>query len=328
MKQRVAVLYGGRSGEHEVSLLSARSVIDTLQATQFEVIPYLIGQDGRWNPRPIVPEPGGNPGIDVVFPVLHGTFGEDGTMQGLLELADLPYVGAGVFASAASMHKGYTKRICAAAGIPIAEFVEGRSWDGTEALANRAEAGFGYPNFVKPANLGSSVGISKAGSREELREAIEDAFRFDDTVLVERAIAGQELECSVLGNERIEASVAGEVIPGKEFYDYEDKYVDGKARTLIPAGISEEEQTRVRRLAVRAAEVLNLEGMARVDFFLERPSGTIYLNEVNTIPGFTSISMYGKMWEASGLPYGELLGRLIQLAIERHERRARLSYAR
>ncbi|MCZ2153279.1 MAG: D-alanine--D-alanine ligase, partial [Bryobacterales bacterium] len=304
MKLQVAVLYGGRSGEHDVSLLSARSVIDTLEAAQFEVIPYLIDRDGRWHPKSLVPEPGGNPGIDVVFPVLHGTFGEDGTIQGLLELADLPYVGAGVLASAASMHKSYTKKICAAAGIPVAEYVEGRIWDGAESLVNRTEKAFGYPCFVKPANLGSSVGISKARSHEELHKAIDLAFRFDDTVLVERAITGQELECSVLGNEQIEASLAGEVIPGKEFYDYEDKYVDGKARTLIPAAISEEEQARVRQLAVSAAKALNLEGMGRVDFFLERPSGAIYLNEVNTIPGFTSISMYGKMWEATGLPYG------------------------
>lgn len=328
MKQRIAVLYGGRSGEHEVSLLSARSVMDALNAASFQVIPYLIGKDGRWNPSPIVPEPGGNPGIDVVFPVLHGTFGEDGTVQGLLELADLPYVGAGVFASAACMHKGYTKRICAGAGIPVVEFLEGRSWDSPSALANRAEAEFGYPCFVKPANLGSSVGISKAASRAELEAAIHLAFRFDDSVLIERVITGQELECSILGNERIEASIAGEIIPGKEFYDYDDKYVNGKAQTLIPARISAEDQDRVRDLALRVSHALNLEGMARVDFFRENGSGRIYLNEVNTIPGFTSISMYGKMWEASGLPYPDLLGRLVQLAVERHERRAGLSFAR
>ncbi len=328
MKQRVAVLYGGRSGEHEVSLLSARSVMDALNTASFQVVPYLIGKDGRWNPAPIVPEPGGNPGIDVVFPVLHGTFGEDGTMQGLLELADLPYVGAGVFASAACMHKGYTKRICAAAGIPVVEFLEGRSWDSPAALASRAETEFGYPCFVKPANLGSSVGISKAASRPELEAAIRLAFRFDDTVLIERAVAGQEIECSILGNERIEASIAGEIVPGKEFYDYDDKYLNGKAQTLIPARISAEDQDRVRDLAVRVGHALSLEGMARVDFFRESGSGRIYLNEVNTIPGFTSISMYGKMWEASGLPYPDLLSRLVQLAVERHERRASLSFAR
>ncbi|MCC6262205.1 MAG: D-alanine--D-alanine ligase [Bryobacterales bacterium] len=328
MKQRVAVLHGGRSGEHDVSLLSARSVMDALESASFEVIPYFIDKAGRWNPSAIVPEPGGNPGIDVVFPVLHGTFGEDGTIQGLLELADLPYVGAGVFASAACMHKGFTKRICAAAGIPVAEFVEGRSWEQGKFLVDRVESSFGYPCFVKPANLGSSVGISKAVSRGELEDAIRFAFRFDDTVIVERAITGQELECSILGNETIEASIAGEVIPGKEFYDYEDKYVDGKARTLIPARISEEDQSRVRALAVRVGQTLNLEGMARVDFFREAESGTIFLNEVNTIPGFTSISMYGKMWEASGLSYPDLLRRLVRLAIERHQRRASLSFAR
>lgn len=322
------MLHGGRSGEHDVSLLSARSVMDALEAASFEVIPYFIDKTGRWNPSAIVPEPGGNPGIDVVFPVLHGTFGEDGTIQGLLELADLPYVGAGVFASAACMHKGFTKRICAAGGIPVAEFVEGRSWEEEKLLVDRAESSFGYPCFVKPANLGSSVGISKAVSREELEDAIQFAFRFDDTVIVERAITGQELECSILGNETIEASIAGEVIPGKEFYDYEDKYVDGKARTLIPARISEEDQSRVRALAVRVGRALNLEGMARVDFFREAESGTIFLNEVNTIPGFTSISMYGKMWEASGLSYPDLLRRLVRLAIQRHQRRAGLSFAR
>lgn len=311
-----------------MSLLSARSVMDALDAASFRVVPFFIDKNGRWNPAPIFPEPGGNPGIDVVFPVLHGTFGEDGTIQGLLELADLPYVGAGVFASAACMHKSFTKKICAGAGIPVVEFVEGRSWEDPNALAKRAELAFGYPCFVKPANLGSSVGISKAGSREELENAIRGASRFDDTVLVERAIAGQELECSILGNEKIEASIAGEVVPGKEFYDYEDKYVDGKAQTLIPARISEEDQHRVRDLAVRVGGALNLEGMARVDFFRESASGKIYLNEVNTIPGFTSISMYGKMWEASGLPYPELLRRLVKLALERHERRAGLSFAR
>lgn len=328
MKQRVAVLYGGRSGEHEVSLLSARSVMDALDPASFEIIPYFIGKNGRWDPAPIVPEPGGNPGIDVVFPVLHGTFGEDGTVQGLLELADLPYVGAGVFASAACMHKSFAKKICAGAGIPVVEYVEGKSWEDSEVLVNQVEAKIGYPCFVKPANLGSSVGISKADSPFELRKAIELASRFDEFLLVERAIAGQELECSILGNERLEASIAGEVVPGREFYDYADKYLNGKAQTLIPARISEEDQQRVQELAVRVGSALNLEGMARVDFFRESASGTIYLNEVNTIPGFTAISMYGKMWEASGLPYPELLRRLIQLAIARHQRRSSLSFAR
>lgn len=322
------MLYGGRSGEHEVSLLSAKSVMEALDPERFEVAPYRIDKNGKWEPHPLLPEPGANPGVDVVFPVLHGTFGEDGAMQGLLELADLPYVGAGVLASALCMHKAYTKRICAARGIPVVDFLEAHCWEPLEDLVGRAEAQCGFPCFVKPANLGSSVGISKANSLEELRNAIRVAFQYDTTILVERGVTGQELECSILGNERIQASIVGEVVPGKEFYDYEDKYLAGKAQTLIPARISEEEQQRVRRLAVQVGEALGVEGMARVDFFRETSTGEIYLNEVNTIPGFTSISMYGKMWEASGLPYQELLTRLIELALERHARRRALTYSR
>ncbi|MDZ7638806.1 MAG: D-alanine--D-alanine ligase family protein [Bryobacterales bacterium] len=328
MKRRVAVLFGGRSGEHDVSLLSARSVMDALDPACFEVIPYFIDKHGGWNPGPLLPQPGANPGIDVVFPVLHGTFGEDGTIQGLLELADLPYVGAGVLASSACMHKTYTKRICASRGIPVVDYVGSRTWQSADELLRQVEERLGYPCFVKPANLGSSVGISKASNAAELREAIRTAARFDDALLVERAISGQELECSILGNERIEASIVGEIVPGKEFYDYEDKYLNGNAQTLIPAQISAEDQVLVQQLAVRAGEALNVEGMARVDFFRERSTGNVYLNEVNTIPGFTPISMYGKMWEASGLAYPDLLRRLIGLAVDRHQRRKALTFAR
>lgn len=327
-KLRVAVIYGGRSGEHDVSLVSARSVMDALDPGQYEIVPYPISADGVWESGQIVPEPGANPGIDVVFPVLHGTFGEDGCIQGLLELADLPYVGAGVRGSAVCMDKVTTKRLCSQVGIPIVEFVTASSAEPAKSVASRVESAFGYPCFVKPANLGSSVGISKARNWDELLAAIELASHFDTSVLVERAIQGQELECSVLGNEPIEASVVGEVIPGKEFYDYEDKYLDGKAQTVIPARIPAETQSTVRRLAVEAARSLGVEGMARVDFFREKATGNLYLNEVNTIPGFTPISMYSKMWEASGVPYPELLSRLMVLAMERHARRRNLKFSR
>lgn len=302
--------------------------MDAIDRTHFEVLPYFIDKAGAWEPSPILPVPGANPGIDIVFPVLHGTFGEDGTVQGLLELADLPYVGAGVLGSSLCMHKGFTKRICVEQGIPVAEFHLDYRWTPVQSFIDLVECSFGYPCFVKPANLGSSVGISKAHSADELRSALQLAGRFDDSILVERAIVGQELECSVLGNEKIDASIPGEIIPGGEFYDYEDKYVDGAAQTLIPARISETDQAQVRELAVRVARALGVEGMARVDFFREESSGTIYLNEVNTIPGFTSISMYSKMWEAAGVPYQELLTRLIDLAVQRHERRKNLTFTR
>lgn len=327
-KITVAVLFGGRSGEHDVSLVSARGVMEALDPARFTPIPFPIAPDGRWLERQIAPEPGANPGIDVVFPVLHGTFGEDGTMQGLLELADLPYVGAGVLASALCMDKVATKRMCAASGIPVVEFVSARASQDANELASHVESAFGYPCFVKPANLGSSVGISKVQDRQELLAAIATAFQFDTSILIERAIEGQELECAVLGNQEIAASIVGEIIPGKEFYDYEDKYLDGKAQTLIPARITDADQDTVRQLAVRAAECLGVEGMARVDFFRETSTGTIYLNEVNTIPGFTPISMYSKMWEASGVPYRDLLTQLLTLAMERHTRRRKLRFSR
>jgi D-alanine-D-alanine ligase len=325
VRLNVAVLYGGRSGEHEVSVRSAESVIAALDASRYNVVRYFIAKDGRWRPNPILPEPGGNAGIDVVFPVLHGTFGEDGTVQGLLELADLPYVGPGVLGSSASMDKEITKRICREGGLPVAEYaVFTRGTPNFSELESR----LGYPMFVKPANLGSSVGISKANDRAALQEAISAAAQFDRKVIIERTIAGQELECAVLGNDEPQASIPCEILPSREFYDYDDKYILNKTEVRMPAELSSAETEEVRRLAVACFRAMQCEGMARVDFLLERPSGKIYINEINTIPGFTSISMYPKMWDYCGLPYSTLLDRLIELAFARHAARRALRYSR
>ena len=315
MKLRVAVLQGGRSGEHEISFRSARSIMEAMDASRYDVIPYTISKEGKWSPRPILPEPGGNPGIDVVFPALHGTFGEDGTVQGLLELADLPYVGAGVLSSSISMDKELMKRICRERDLPIVEY----------ALLSRANLdttdvckGFGFPMFVKPANLGSSVGISKAHNCAELEAALRLAAQFDRKIIVERAILGQELECAVLGNDDPIASLPCEILPSREFYDYEDKYLLDQAKIELPARISVEKTEELRRLAVACYRAVECSGMARVDFLLESATARLYINEINTIPGFTSISMYPKMWEHSGLPMSKLIDRLIELALERH----------
>jgi len=324
MKLRVAVIYGGRSGEHEVSLRSAESVIAAMDPERYEVLRFFIGKDGRWQPRPILPEPGANPGIDVVFPVLHGTFGEDGTLQGLLELADLPYVGGGVLASAVSMDKDVMKRLCREAGLPVVEHVV--QWRG-RLKATEIEERFGYPVFVKPANLGSSVAVSKARNRAELEAALELAAQYDRKVIAERAIPGRELECSVLGNEQPEASLPCEIIPSREFYDYEDKYILDAAKLIVPADLPEEITQEVRRLAVACYRAVECEGMARVDFLFELPDQRLYINEINTIPGFTSISMFPRMWEATGLPYPQLIDRLIELALERHRVRRELRYS-
>ncbi len=321
-KLRVAVLYGGRSGEHEVSLNSAESIIKAMDPAKYDVQRILISKEGHWQPRVISPEPGGNPDIDVVFPVLHGTFGEDGTVQGLLELADLPYVGAGVLASSVSMDKEIMKRLCAASGLPVAEyFVVRRHHAGTHTH-------FPLPIFVKPANLGSSVGISKVKSHSELEPAIKLAAEFDRKVIVERGIVGREFECSVLGNEDPRASVPCEILPSRDFYDYEDKYLLNKAQTIVPADLTPEQTHEIQRLAVACYQAVECEGMARVDFLLETATGRFFINEINTIPGFTSISMYPKMWEASGLAYSDLIDRLIQLAIERHDMRKATRYSR
>lgn len=323
MKLRVAVLYGGRSGEHEISVRSAKAILENLDPEKYDAVPYFIGKDGKWRPRAIAPEPGGASAIDVVFPALHGTFGEDGTVQGLLELLDLPYVGAGVMASSVCMDKEMLKRVCRERGLPVVESVTlWRERLDTPALP------FGFPVFVKPANLGSSVGISKARDAGELEEAVRLAARYDRKVLVERAIVGQELECSVLGNDEPVASVACEIIPSREFYDYEDKYELDLAKFHLPARISAEQMTELRRIAVEGYKAVECAGMARVDFLLEGATGQLYINEINTIPGFTSISMYPKMWEHSGLMFPALLDRLIELAIERHQRKKQTTFSR
>jgi D-alanine-D-alanine ligase len=321
MKTRVAVIYGGRSGEHEVSLRSAKSIIDAIDEDKYKVLHYLISKAGKWSPRPIVPEPGGNPEIDVVFPALHGTFGEDGTIQGLLELAELPYVGAGVLASSVSMDKEMMKRVAAARGLPVVEYFVvpcNGAWS----------MDLDFPKFVKPANLGSSVGISKVRNEEELVAAIKLASSYDRKVIVERGIAGREFECAVLGNDSPVASVPCEILPSREFYDYEDKYLLDQAQTVIPANLSPEQTAEMQRLAVECYRAVECEGMARVDFLLESSTGRLYINEINTIPGFTSISMYPKMWEYSGLPMPKLIDRLIQLALERHEAKKQLQYSK
>jgi D-alanine-D-alanine ligase len=318
MKLRIAVLYGGRSGEHEISLRSAESIMAAMDPQRYDVQRIFITPEGRWEPGAISPEPGGNPGIDVVFPVLHGTFGEDGTVQGLLELAGLPYVGAGVLGSAVAMDKEVTKRLLRERGLPVAEFVVlARGEYDLDDICSRLP----FPMFVKPANLGSSVGISKVKTRDELARALEFAGEFDRKILVERGIAGREFECSVLGNNNPVAAVPCEILPSREFYDYEDKYLLGASKTVLPADLTPDQTREVQRLAVACYQAVHCEGMARVDFLLETATGKFYINEPNTIPGFTSISMYPKMWEAAGLPYAELITRLIDLALERHRER-------
>jgi D-alanine-D-alanine ligase len=325
MKLKVAILYGGRSGEHEVSVRSARSIMDALDPEKYEKIEYFIDQQGKWLPKPILPEPAAQPDIDVVFPVLHGTFGEDGTVQGLLELADLPYVGAGVLASAVSMDKEMMKRVCKERMLPIVDYV---TVTRENLCADAIREALSFPMFVKPANLGSSVGISKAHNAAELEQALALAAQFDRKVIVERGIEGRELECSVLGNETPIASLPCEILPSKEFYDYEDKYLLDKAETKVPADLPAERADELRRLAVECYRAVECEGMARVDFLLERATDKLYINEINTIPGFTSISMYPKMWEHSGIPFGTLIDQLIELALDRQKRKKATRFAR
>src|SRR3984893_7108191 len=277
MKTRVAVIYGGRSGGHEVFLRAAKSIMDAMDSEKYKVLHYLISKQGRWSPRPIVPEPGGNPEIDVVFPALHGTFGEDGTIQGLLELAELPYVGAGVLASSVSMDKEMMKRVAAAHGLPVVEYFVvpcNGAWS----------MDLDFPKFVKPANLGSSVGISKVRNEQELVAAIELASSYDRKVIVERGIAGREFECAVLGNDSPVASVPCEILPSREFYDYEDKYLLDEAKKELPANRTPEQTGEVQRLAVECYRAVECEGMARVDFLLENATGHFFINEINTIP--------------------------------------------
>jgi len=371
---RVGVLYGGRSGEHEVSVASAAAVFANIDRARYEPVPIRIEKDGRWAlaDRPPMamsaaevieqarlgaarPGRGGREvhliarpseetilsiergavarledgqavvrglNLDLIFPVLHGPYGEDGTIQGLLELANVPYVGAGVLASAVGMDKAMMKVVFGAAGLPVCPYraVLRHHWMTRPAvLAAELEASLGYPMFVKPANLGSSVGISKAKNRQGLDEAMELAGSFDRKIVVEAAVAdAREIECAVLGNDEPEASVPGEVVPSREFYDYEAKYLDEGSQIFIPADLPPASAEEIRRLSVAAFQAIDCAGMARVDFLLSRGSGAVYVNEVNTIPGFTTISMYSKLWAASGVEYGALLDRLITLALERH----------
>jgi D-alanine-D-alanine ligase len=374
-KIRVGVLFGGRSGEHEISLRSALTVMSAMDPTRYEIVPIGIDHEGRWflennalkllaqttpdlgalsagdtpvtllphnDSRTLVPTPAmngapalasrnlGGP-LDVVFPVLHGTFGEDGTVQGLLELAGVPYVGAGVLGSAVGMDKDTQKRVLRDAGVPVVKYhsIIRADYDEHPALAKKFARELGYPVFVKPNALGSSIGISKVKRPADLDAALRDAFQYDRKALIEESCEGRELECAVLGNDRPEASTVGEILVtgGHEFYSYESKYVDEKgSETRIPAKLPKAALNTIRRMAVEAFKALSLRGMARVDFLARRDLKKIYVNEVNTIPGFTSISMYPKLWEASGVPIAKLIDRLIELALEDHRERAALKF--
>lgn len=358
-KLRVGVVFGGRSGEHEVSVASAASVMAALDKDKYEIVPIGITHAGNWlagvDPRlmiegapmetaaeqrsmitavaitgdptkrglvPTDPTPTQDTApLDIVIPVLHGTNGEDGTLQGLLEMADVAYAGCGVLGSALGMDKEKAKLVLKASDLPVVDWLIARRTEvdrDIAAVCERIEARFPYPVFVKPANMGSSVGVGKARTRDELAVALREALEFDRKALIEPGVNCRELECGVLGNDEPLASVVGEVVSSNEFYDYRAKYIDNASRLYIPAVIPEETADAVRRMAVEAFLALDLSGLARVDFFLDRDSGQIYINEVNTMPGFTQISMYPKLWEASGVPYPELLDRLIELGLERH----------
>jgi D-alanine-D-alanine ligase len=394
-KLRVGILFGGRSGEHEVSLLSAASVLQAIDKDKYEVVPIGITKDGRWltagdaenllqgklilearhlragdpeitqpaavlargeavvvPPEPVHRQSGLVPfqteavltrrasdraiNVDVIFPVLHGTFGEDGTIQGLLELADIPYVGAGVLGSAAGMDKDVMKALFFAAGIPIVKHVTivRSQWEKEPKKIQKFVQGkLKYPVFVKPANLGSSVGISKAHDGKELGPAIEEAAKFDRKIVIEEGVGGKkskarEIECSVLGNDEPVASVPGEIVPVKEFYDYNAKYLDEGSELIIPAKLTRAETKKVQELAIRSFKAVDCSGLARVDFLMDPKSRKIYLNEINTMPGFTAISMYPKLWAASGLEYADLIDRLIRLGIERHTEKKKNQYSR
>src|SRR4051812_20277896 len=391
-KLRVGILFGGRSGEHEISLLSAASVFKAIDPKKYELVPIGITKDGRWltasdaerllhgkpleNERQLRAgdpettsaaavlqngEAGGGPpqphkssmtpfqtnapvrrasdraiNVDVIFPVLHGTFGEDGTIQGLLELADIPYVGAGVLGSAAGMDKDIMKSLFRAAGLAIVKHVTvlRSEWESAPNKVQKlVESKLKYPVFVKPANLGSSVGISKARDRKELGSAIDEAAKFDRKIVIEEGVGGKnnkarEIECSVLGNDKPVASVAGEIVPAAEFYDYTAKYLDEGSQLIIPAKLTKAETKKVQELAIAGFRAVDCSGLARVDFLMDPKSRKIYLNEINTMPGFTSISMYPKLWAASGVSYTELIDRLIQLGLDRHAEKKRNQYTR
>jgi len=364
-KIRIGLVFGGRSGEHEVSLASATSVMANLDKEKYDVVPIGITKEGSWllgvapprllsaeqsasheegleqstavtltgdpSLRRLIPVRGSEQlgiegALDVVFPILHGTYGEDGALQGLLEMANVPYVGCGVLGSALGMDKEKMKMIFSSVGLSVVEALTYRrnEWERSpQEILEAVEQRLDYPCFVKPVNLGSSVGVNKAHNRDELAHAIRVAAEYDRKIIIERGINCRELECSVLGNDEPIASVVGEVIASNEFYDYNAKYIDGKSQVIIPAAIPQATAEQVRRWAVQAFTALDLSGLSRVDFFLENETGQVYINEVNTIPGFTQISMYPKLWEASGLPYAQLLDRLIELALERHQDRQR-----
>jgi D-alanine-D-alanine ligase len=380
-KLRVGVIFGGQSGEHEVSLVSAQGIMKAMDREKYEIIPIGITKEGRWltsgDPMKLLQSPPakgaweqgsrgareqgskgaeeqrsrgagerglvlvntctepsrsrrdlvpgtretGFPQVDVVFPVLHGPYGEDGTVQGLLELADIPYVGAGVLGSALGMDKIAMKAVFSSHGLPVVEHLalKRKDWElDPEAMMELIEKELGYPCFIKPANLGSSVGISKVHERSELAPALDLAARYDRRMLAERAVNAREIEVSVLGNDEPIASVPGEIVPSREFYDYIAKYIDDRSELIIPADLSAELTRRIQELAITAFLAVDCAGMARVDFLLDRDTGELYVGELNTIPGFTPISMYPKLWEASGIPYSELIDRLIELALERH----------
>lgn len=355
-KTCVGVVFGGRSGEHPISIRSSRYVVDSLDRDRFELVLVGIDRAGGWHlcseaayraldqeltgtgTIPVVPVPRAgrcalldprNPGgllpeLDVVFPVLHGPYGEDGTIQGLLDMLDVAYVGVGVLGAAVCMDKDVSKRLLREAHIPVVpcEVVTAHRWAHEAAAVRGAAARLGTPLFVKPASLGSSLGVTKVSVAADLDDAVARALALDGKILIERGIDGREIECAVLGNDEPEASVPGEIVPGQAFYSFDDKYAaDSQARLLIPAPLADDLRETVRALAVRAFRALECSGMARVDFFLERGSDRLYVNELNTIPGFTSISMYPKLWEASGVSGGQLVTRLIELALERHAAR-------
>jgi D-alanine-D-alanine ligase len=361
-KLTVLVLFGGRSTEHEVSVRSAASIINALDAKRYDVIPVCISRTGNWlspmESAKLLPQgvrqlslvtahvigdgesrslveitssENRSRMVDVVFPVLHGTFGEDGTVQGLLELADIPYVGCGVLASAVGMDKHMTKQLLLQAGLATPEFIAVQRVDwkrDREKVLEMVQKKFKMPVFTKPANSGSSVGIRKAHDAQELHVCLDEAFTYDSKAVVEEGIVGRELECSVLGNESPRASIVGEVIPGGEYYDYAEKYLKDTTKLIVPAKLTKAKSDEIREMAVKAFQAIGGEGLARVDFFLEKKSNRVLVNELNTLPGFTSISMYPKMWEATGLGYSELVDELIRLAMERHKDRAsnKLSY--
>jgi D-alanine-D-alanine ligase len=358
-KLRVGVLFGGRSGEHEVSLASAASILRGLDPAKYEAVPIGISKEGHWlvgaGAQKMLPpdvlksgervamsaDPtdgalislnggtGRGQKLDVVFPVIHGTFGEDGTLQGLLDLAGLPFVGAGVLGSAIGMDKDVAKKLLQVAGIPVVPWIAvlRPDWERDPKQIQRAiEKKFKYPVFVKPATLGSSVGMTKVHSRAELAPALNLAAEFAMKIMVEKAVTAREIEISVLGNHDPKASIPGEIVPHREFYDYTAKYLEDGTQLLIPAKLKKAEIKKLQAMAVTAFKALELSGMARVDFFVEKRGGKIYLNEVNTIPGFTSISMYPKLWEANGIQFRDLVTKLIDLALEQHAEKARTKY--